>query len=93
MLLEGAAAIAVDGKAVRGLHGDDLPGGRLVAAYSVGASLVVGQPWGRGQPKSSELGAGWELLAELDLTGKAVTGDALYAQLDLSRDIVVEGGD
>ncbi len=36
---------------------------------------------------------GRELLAELDLPGKVVTGDALYAQRDLSRDIVAQGGD
>ena len=47
-LPEGAAAIAVDGKALRGLHGDELPGVRLVAAYAVGAGLVVGQKGGQG---------------------------------------------
>ena len=52
-----------------------------------------GKRGGRGQPKSSELGAGRELLAELDLAGKVVTGDALYAQRDLSRDIVAAGCD
>ena len=39
------------------------------------------------------MGAGRELLGELDLAGKVVTGDALYAQRDLSRDIVAQGGD
>ena len=47
-LPEGAAALAVDGKALRGLHGDELPGVRLVAAYAVGAGLVVGQKGGQG---------------------------------------------
>ena len=47
-LPEGAAAIAVDGKALRGLHGDELPGVRLVAAYAVGAGLVVGPKGGQG---------------------------------------------
>ena len=47
----------------------------------------------RSQPKSSELAAGRELLAGLALAGKVVTGDALYAQRDLSRDIVAAGGD
>ena len=41
-------ALAVDGKALRGLHGDELPGVRLVAAYAVGAGLVVGQKGGQG---------------------------------------------
>ena len=41
-----ASLLAVDGKALRGLHGDERPGGRLVAAYAVAAGLVVGQRGG-----------------------------------------------
>ena len=41
------AVLAVDGKALRGLHGDELPGVRLVAAYAVDAGLVVGQKGGK----------------------------------------------
>ena len=32
------------------------------------------------------------LLAQLDLSGKVVTGDALYAQRELSRQVVEQGG-
>ena len=39
-------AIAIDGKALRGIHGEELPGVRLVAAYTHDGSLVVGQKWG-----------------------------------------------
>ena len=42
-----AAVLVVDGKALRGLHGDELPGVRLVAAYAVDAGLVVGQKGGK----------------------------------------------
>ena len=41
------SVLAVDGKALRGLHGDELPGGRLVAAYAVEAGLGVGQKAGK----------------------------------------------
>ena len=41
------AVLAVDGKALRGLHGDELPGVRLVAAYAVETGLVVGQKGGK----------------------------------------------
>lgn len=34
-----------------------------------------------------------DLLAELDLQGRVVTGDALYAQKELSRQVVEQGGD
>ena len=39
-------AIAIDGKALRGLHGEQLPGVRLVAAYDVQTGLVLAQKGG-----------------------------------------------
>ena len=39
-------AIAIDGKALRGIHGDELPGVRLVAAYTHSGCLVVDQKGG-----------------------------------------------
>ena len=44
---EGEAAIAIDGKALRGRHGGELPGVRLVA-YARESGLVVGQKGGQG---------------------------------------------
>ncbi len=46
-------AIAIDGKALRGIHGEELPGVRLVAAYAHRAGRVLAQaggpaPAGRG---------------------------------------------
>ncbi len=40
-------AIAIDGKALRGIHGEDIPGVRLVAAYSDEAGLVLAQTGGK----------------------------------------------
>ena len=42
-------AIALDGKALRGIHGEELPGVRLVAAYEVETGLVLAQQGGTGQ--------------------------------------------
>ena len=39
--------IAVDGKALRGIHGGELPGVRLVAAYCDEAGLVLAQSGGQ----------------------------------------------
>ncbi len=39
-------AIAIDGKALRGIHGEEAPGVRLVAAYSHRMGLVVSQKGG-----------------------------------------------
>ena len=43
---EEPAAIAVDGKALRGSHGEQLPGVDLVAAYACEAGLVLAQTGG-----------------------------------------------
>lgn len=39
-------AIAIDGKGLKGIHGEELPGVRLVAAYSDEAGLVLAQSGG-----------------------------------------------
>ena len=41
-------AVALDGKALRGIHGEELPGVRLVAAYADRAGLVLAQAGGAG---------------------------------------------
>ena len=46
-------AIAIDGKALRGIHGGELPGVRLVAAYTHTGCLVVGQKGGTAQTSES----------------------------------------
>ncbi len=43
-----AEAIAIDGKGLRGIHGEERAGVRLVAAYSDGAGLVLAQSGGPG---------------------------------------------
>ena len=47
----------------------------------------------RGDRKESELGMASTLLAQLELPGEVVTGDALYAQRDLSLKVLEQGGD
>lgn len=42
-------AVALDGKALRGLHGEEVPGVRLVALYDVAAGLVLAQAGGQDQ--------------------------------------------
>ena len=90
---EGEGTIAIDGKALRGVHGEELPGVRLVAAYARKAAWWWDKRGVRGQCKESELGVASSLLAELDLREKVVTGDALYAQRELSRRVLEQGGD
>ena len=73
---EGEAAIAIDGKALRGMHGAELPRVRLVA-YALESGLVVGPKGGRGQGKESELGVAFSLLGQLELRERVVAGEAL----------------
>jgi len=42
----GRTAVAIDGKALRGIHGEELPGVRLVAAFASEAGLVLAQSGG-----------------------------------------------
>jgi hypothetical protein len=46
-LRERSTAIAIDGKGLRGIHGEEVPGVRLVAAYCDEAGLVLAQAGGQ----------------------------------------------
>lgn len=83
-------AVAVDGKTLRGIHGEQLPGVHLVAAYAHQAGIVVGQQ-AVGE-RQNELGALQDLLSQLDLRNRVVTGDAQFTQRQVCREIVAKGG-
>ena len=44
----GVEVVSLDGKGLRGIHGEELPGVKLVAAYSDKPGLVLGQEGGKG---------------------------------------------
>lgn len=46
-VLQALAPLALDGKGLRGIHGEELPGVRLVALYDVHAGLVLAQKGGQ----------------------------------------------
>jgi hypothetical protein len=83
-------AVAIDGKRLRGIHGEQLPGVHLVAAYAHRAGIVVGQQ-AVGE-KGNELGVIPGLLSQLDLQGRVVTGDAQFTQREVCHRIVEKGG-
>ncbi len=82
--------MAIDGKALRGIHGDQLPGVHLVAAYAHRAGIVVVQQ-AVGE-KRNELDAVSGLLGQLDLAGLVITGDAQFTQREVRQQVVAEGG-
>ena len=88
--IDPAEAIALDGKTLRGIHGDAVPGVHLVAAYAHRAGAVLAQAPSPG--KGQELAAVKTVLAEVPVAGRPVTGDALLTQRDVCLRIVAEGG-
>lgn len=88
--LEAGEALAIDGKRLRGIHGEQLPGVHLVAAYAHRSGVVLGQQ--AVAHKKNELEAVHQLLARLDLQGRVVTGDAQFTQREVCRSIVAKGG-
>jgi hypothetical protein len=82
--------VGIDGKTLRGIHGEEVPGVHLVSAYAHRRGIVLDQEAAPG--KGQELEAVRAILMRLDLTGKIVTGDALLAQKDICRLIGGKGG-
>jgi hypothetical protein len=81
-------ALAVNGKALRGIHGEELPGVHLVAAYAHQTGIAVGQQAAEG--KAQELTAILDLLEQTPLKDRVLTGDALFDGRELSRQIVAK---
>jgi hypothetical protein len=91
--LEPNDALAIDGKTLRGLHGEQLPGVHLVAAFAHQTRVALAQAETLG--KGHELAGVQAVLSALParlLSGRVVTGDALLATRGLCRQIVRTGG-
>ncbi len=84
--------ITLDGKTVRGtLAFGETRGLHLLAAYLPGVGVVLFQV--AVDTKTNEISAAPQVLKMLDLQGKIVSGDAMFAQRALSLLIVNAGGD
>jgi hypothetical protein len=83
--------VAIDGKALRGSQGHQLPGVHLLAAYCPDVEAVVAQLAVRG--KTNEHKTALELLKLIPLEGTLITGDAAFTQRDLCAAVVAGGGD
>ena len=83
--------INLDGKALRGtIPSGQKQGLHLLAAYLPDEGIVLMQM--EVGSKENEIVAAPRLLKSIDLKGKVVTGDAMFAQRDLSRQIIEAGG-
>lgn len=84
--------INMDGKSLRGtIPSGQTQGEHLLAAYHPEAGVVLLQI--AVGSKENEISAAPRLLQALDLSGKIITGDAMFAQVELSRQVVAAGGD
>ena len=84
--------IALDGKTLRGtITAGQTRGQHLLAAYLPAEGWVLFQVEVDG--KENEISAAPRVLKCLDLRGKIVTGDAMFAQRALSLQIIEAGGD
>jgi len=87
--LKRGQGLAVDGKTLRGIHGEEIAGVHLVSSFAHQNGIVLGQRAAPGQGR--ELEAVKAVLESLDLKGQIVTGDALLAQRDICRKIKKKG--
>ena len=84
--------INLDGKSLRGtIPAGQTQGEHLLAIYQPAAGVVLLQV--AVGSKENEISAAPRLLQAIDLSGKIVTGDAMFAQVELSRQVVAAGGD
>jgi predicted transposase YbfD/YdcC len=84
--------LALDGKTLRGtIPSDTTRGVHLLSAYHVQTGTTLRQV--AVETKANELTAAPALLAQLDLTGTLITGDAMFAHRNMSTQIVEAGGD
>lgn len=88
----GEIVLAIDGKTVRGtIPKDKKQGVHLMAAYLPAKGLGIAQV--AVDTKTNEITAAPQLLAELDLRGMVVVGDAMQAQRKLSAAVVSQQGE
>lgn len=85
-------AYALDGKSLRGsIESGNTRGQHLLALYAVESGVTIAQT--QVEIKENELSVAPALLASVNLSGRVVTGDAMFAQRNLSEQITQAGGD
>lgn len=86
--------ITIDGKVLRGtIPAGKTQGVHLLAAYLPEEGVVLAQVEVDSKEKENEIKAAPKLLQQLDLRGRVVSGDAMFAQRTLSVQIMAQGGD
>ena len=83
---------AIDGKTLRGTRiPDEAPAKHVLSVYDVQTQRVVAQKVVA--TKENEIVAAPQVLQQVCVAEKIITGDAMHAQRAVSADIVAQGGD
>jgi hypothetical protein len=88
---DGLGTVAIDGKTARGSKSQGNEGAQLLTAYCRAAQGVLSEL--QLKPGENEISAAPRLLKKLPLKGVVVTGDAIFTQKKICREIVKGGGD
>ncbi|HMX28731.1 MAG TPA: ISAs1 family transposase [Blastocatellia bacterium] len=84
--------LAIDGKTLRGtISTEQTKGLHLVSIYQVSECATLAQV--AVKKKENEISASPQLLKQVEMRNKTVSGDAMLAQKELSKQIVKAGGD
>ena len=89
--VEPGEVLSLDGKTLRGIHGEEIAGVHLVSAYATRSGAVLAQAAVPG--KGQELAAAKTVLGQVSLEGRVVVADALLTQREVCQQIVAGGGD
>ncbi len=83
--------LSLDGKTLRGSKDADGKAEHVLSTFCVALDQSVGPVSSRG--KGREIPDALRLIDQLDLTGKIVTGDAIFCQKTIPSKVVGKGGD
>jgi predicted transposase YbfD/YdcC len=83
--------IAIDGKTLKGSGTNEYPALHLLAAYCSEISSVIMQT--AVDPSKNEITAAKELLFDMPLKGKFITGDAIFCQQEICSIVLKNEGD
>ncbi len=90
--LPAGAAVAIDGKTLRGSRYAEYPAVHLLCAYCDAVSGVLGQVPVE-TSKENEITAAAELLKGVAVKGRIITGDAMFAQKSVCQTVLDGGGE
>jgi hypothetical protein len=86
-----ACHVSIDGKALKGSRFGEYPGLLLLSCYCESLQGVLAEL--KVEPGTNEITVALKLLKEVPLEGAVVTGDAIFAQKRLCREVLRRGGE